>query len=351
MKYSFAKEGIFMKKFLLALFGLVFAVPFASADNIKMVTYFPVPYASYGDLSVSGTCDVGLLNSCSLDAGEKLNVYQKSSDSRALNTGSLIAKSGTLGLYSTGLHSQLTTSSLASHTSGSQTTTTGVLEFAHDLTVGSIKGNMIQSAQATNRAEMSDLYLFGSSFQFPACDASGHKMSWQNLTINGNSGVFLVCGTGTDAGPDKNCPSGKKWSDSSNKCVCSMILRCLNGTVWNSETCKCESSSSTPECPSGKTWSESDNACVCSARKLCLNDTTWDEETCSCVEKVEQAKFGFWSCTPNSCQGGNIPTGVCTIGVAGKYYNGTYIDSTRTCAAYCTCTSKMGGVGTEVVVP
>ncbi len=200
-----------MKKFLFALLGLVFAAPFAMADNIKMVTYFPVPYASYGDLSVSGTCDVGLLNTCSLDAGEKLNVYKLSSDGRVLNTGSLIANSGKLDLNSSASSSQINTTSLVSHNPGGQTASTGVLEFSHDLTVDTIKGASIQSAEATNRADMDALYLFGSSHRFPTCDGTGHKMSWQKLTVDGKSGVFLVCGAGEKVerkACSSTCPSG-----------------------------------------------------------------------------------------------------------------------------------------------
>lgn len=214
-----------MKKFLFALLGLVFAAPFAMADNIKMVTYFPVPYASYGDLSVSGTCDVGLLNNCSLDAGEKLNVYKLSSDGRVLNTGSLIANSGKLDLNSSASSSQINTTSLVSHNPGGQTASTGVLEFSHDLTIDTIKGATIQSAEATNRADMDALYLFGSSHRFPTCDGTGHKMSWQKLTVDGKSGVFLVCGEGTK--PEETCeqnPNQKKCCTGSNP-------------YWNGSSC------------------------------------------------------------------------------------------------------------------
>lgn len=223
-----------MKKFLFALLGLVFAAPFAMADNIKMVTYFPVPYASYGDLSVSGTCDVGLLNNCSLDAGEKLNVYKLSSDGRVLNTGSLIANSGKLDLNSSASSSQINTTSLVSHNPSGQTASTGVLEFSHDLTVDTIKGASIQSAEATNRADMDALYLFGSSHRFPTCDGTGHKMSWQKLTVDGKSGVFLVCGEGTK--PEETCeqnPNQKKCCTGRNP-------------YWDGSSCirKCSSTSS-----------------------------------------------------------------------------------------------------------
>ena len=188
-----------MKKILFALLGFMAAAPFAVADNIKMVTYFPVPYASYGDLGVTGTCDVGLLGNCTLDAGEKLSVYKLSSDSRALNTGSLIANRGVLALNSSKSSSEIGTDTLFSRRSGgAQVVAPGVLEFAHDLTVDTIEGATIQSAEATKRADMTDLYLFSpaSGRRFPACDATNNKMEWSQLTINGDKGVFLVCGEG-----------------------------------------------------------------------------------------------------------------------------------------------------------
>ena len=55
-----------MKKFTLALAALVLVGPAFAANTIKMVSYFPIPYASYSDIAVDGTCDVGLLNQCSM---------------------------------------------------------------------------------------------------------------------------------------------------------------------------------------------------------------------------------------------------------------------------------------------
>lgn len=189
-----------MKKFLFALCALALALPVAAADanNIKMVTYFPVPYAAYGDLGVTGTCDVGLMGQCALDAGEGLKVAKASSDSRALNTGSIIVRKGTLGLTpqtSVALGIQLTAGS---------GTGTGVLEFSHDLAVTSINSSRLAKARAMNEAQMTSLNMYGHAF--PKCDESGNEISWKKLTLGKKSGVFLVCGAGEEA-PRTPCPN------------------------------------------------------------------------------------------------------------------------------------------------
>ena len=223
-----------MKKFLFALCALALALPVAAADanNIKMVTYFPVPYAAYGDLGVTGTCDVGLMGQCALDAGEGLKVAKASSDSRALNTGSIIVRKGTLGLTpqtSVALGTQLTAGS---------GTGTGVLEFSHDLAVTSINSSRLAKARAMNEAQMTSLNMYGHAF--PKCDESGNEISWKKLTLGKKSGVFLVCGAGEKveceppAGESttKSCPSGYtgtqtrtwnkslcKWNDWTGNCT------------------------------------------------------------------------------------------------------------------------------------
>ena len=189
-----------MKKFLFALCAFALALPSVAADNnnIKMVTYFPVPYASYGDLGVTGTCDVGLMGQCKLDAGEGLKVAKASSDSRALNTGSIIVRKGTLGLTpqtSVALGTQLTAGS---------GTGTGVLEFSHDLAVTSINSSRLAKAQAMNEAQMTSLNMYGHAF--PTCDADDHEISWKSLTLGNKTGVFLVCGAGEEA-PRTPCPN------------------------------------------------------------------------------------------------------------------------------------------------
>ena len=199
-----------MKSLSWAVLGLLMAAPsFAADNNIKMVTYFPVPYAAYGDLGLTGTCDVGLMGQCKLDAGKSLTVAKASSDSRALNTGSIIVRKGTLGLNPA--------SSVAvgtSITAGSGIGT-GVLEFSHDLAVTNINRSRISKARAMNEAQLNSLNMYGHAF--PTCDAKNHEISWKSLTMGKKSGVFLVCGAGVEV--EENCeqnPNQKKCCTGSN---------------------------------------------------------------------------------------------------------------------------------------
>lgn len=213
-----------MKRFLLVVLGLL-AVPCFAANNIKMVTYFPVPYAAYSDLSVDGTCDVGLLGSCSLDAGTALNVSKKASDSRALNTGSFIVRSGTLNLQSTNSSPILSTAYL---TAGNGSATVGSLNFSHDLAVSQINNSTAQSMTAQNKAILTRLQIFGHTF--PTCDATDHKISWQRLTMGGSAGIFLVCGEGTayECPP----PSGESTTQ-----ACPSGYYGTQTRTWNTESC------------------------------------------------------------------------------------------------------------------
>ena len=228
-----------MKKICSLWIVLLAAWPLSAENNIRMVTYFPVPYASYADLGVTGSCDTGLLENCYLDAGEGINIFVGENDDRALNTGSLIVTEGALDLDSSLDDSVLMGESLIA--GEEDTAGTGILEFSHDLTVSDIDSDSLASAQAQNTAYLENLTLFGE--EFPLCDADDNEISWQTLTINGESAVFLVCGTGEqvvqscEENPDQeSCCSGcETWDGSS--CV---EKTCSSGYELNTSTCECE---------------------------------------------------------------------------------------------------------------
>ena len=181
-----------MKKYIFLAAVLVLSMPLLAQNNIRMVTYFPVPYASYSDLAVEGSCDVGLLKECALDAGLGLRVFKKEGlpASKLLNTGQLVVLAGKLDLNSTDPNSYISSEILQVGRVGESEG--GVLHFTHNLEVQNLADGNMQSAQALNHASLKELYLFG--HLFPVCDAPNHAISWKKLSLNGTEGVFLVCG-------------------------------------------------------------------------------------------------------------------------------------------------------------
>ena len=202
-----------MKKILWVFLGFLLPMGASAADNnIKMVTYFPVPYASYNDLGVVGSCDVGLGNSCELNAGKGLTVMKNSnaSDTRALNSGSLILKKGNLSLDSSYTSSQIEGTTLKVGDSLDYTSTSD-LTFT-DLQVGTVNSSL--SSVQSDSGYVYNLELFGQSF--PDCDS--YDISWKKLTFNNTTGVFLTCGEGVAEEPE--CYGDTYYDSSTGMCQC-----------------------------------------------------------------------------------------------------------------------------------
>ena len=286
-----------MKSLSWAVLGLLMAAPsFAADNNIKMVTYFPVPYAAYGDLGVTGTCDVGLMGQCKLDAGKSLTVAKASSDSRALNTGSIIVRKGTLGLNPA--------SSLATGTSitAGSGIGTGVLEFSHDLAVKNINRSQISKARAMNEAQLNSLNMYGHAF--PTCDAKNHEISWKSLTMGKKSGVFLVCGAGEEV---NQCTNRSYKLSHKSECCPSSSFSDTDCYTWEETVCRW---SETPEMtgfsagPARFTLKDASGSCY-------DKDNTWI--TGGGYEQTV-APQGY------KCPSGTVPGGVCT----GLWEDGNY---------------------------
>ena len=286
-----------MKSLSWAVLGLLVAVPsFAADNNIKMVTYFPVPYAAYGDLGVTGTCDVGLMGQCALDAGKSLTVAKATSDSRALNTGSIIVRKGTLGLTPA--------SSVAAGTSitAGSGIGTGVLEFSHDLAVTNINSSRISKARAMNEAQMNSLNMYGHAF--PACDAKNHEISWKSLTLGKKSGVFLVCGAGEEV---NQCTNRSYKLSHKSECCPSSSFSDTDCYTWEETVCR---------------WSETPEMTGFSAgpARFSLKDASG-----SCYDKDNTWITGGGyeqTVAPQGykCPSGTVPGGVCT----GLWEDGNY---------------------------
>ena len=286
-----------MKSLSWAVLGLLVAVPsFAADNNIKMVTYFPVPYAAYGDLGVTGTCDVGLMGQCKLDAGEGLKVAKASSDSRALNTGSIIVRKGTLGL------TPLSSSAIGTSITAGSGIGTGVLEFSHDLAVTSINSSRLAKARAMNEAQMNSLNMYGHAF--PTCDAKNHEISWKRLTLGKKSGVFLVCGAGEEV---NQCTNRSYKLSHKSECCPSSSFSDTDCYTWEETVCR---------------WSETPEMTGFSAgpARFSLKDASG-----SCYDKDNTWITGGGyeqTVAPQGykCPSGTVPGGVCT----GLWEDGNY---------------------------
>lgn len=292
---------------------LLFSYPVYAENNIRMVTYFPVPYVSYNDLEVVGTCDAGLMDVCNLEIGNELKFFTKNNDSRDLNTGSLIVQTGKLELNSDLSESVVDGVSIfAGETSSEE----GVLEFAHNLEVANIDGDEIQSAQAQNIAYLENMTLFGE--EFPYCDASGNEISWQELTINGENGVFLVCGTGEsyevsceDEPEQEKCCSGcETWDGSS--CV---QKTCSSGYELNESTCQCEATEDDDESVTAGVWEKG----------LSVSGGWRCDSSCNIIFDPEDASY-------------NIPQGSCSPIGKVRYVVNDVMDSVA-------CSSLGSGIG------
>lgn len=170
-----------MKKLVLCIW--IFVVPFyvASASNISMVTYFPTPYMAYHDLDVEKACSLGLISKCELKT-TNLNVV----DTLTLKTGILDLKGGNIVTPKFTFGNENITGSVD-----------GIVTFKKNLTIDKTD-TTLTNIKTTSLATISSSLQLG-NYAFPTCDSSDHKISWQDLTLDGTSGQFLVCGAGTDA--------------------------------------------------------------------------------------------------------------------------------------------------------
>lgn len=247
-----------MKKIILLLLCVCpLAVWAEGENNIKMVTFFPVPYMTYSNLDVQrtsankgGNCDVGLYDSCHIDAagsftvdgdvdasGKKLflefadGLSGPTINSYRLNSGTNFTTQGT---------SQFTfkhTTHLGELLSGGGTTSPKV----------SLKTPVLGSATNPMTGITLETFQGGVSSSLPLSSCTSN-ISWKKLTIDGVSGVYLVCGSGTlqcnTAAPyceveengacvKKTCPSGQVL-DTTN-CTCTTkTVKCLTPftTTW-----------------------------------------------------------------------------------------------------------------------
>ena len=188
-----------MKKFTWLIFSLFFAVC-GWADNIKMVSYFPIPYASYSDLKVTDTCDVGLMNSCELAADHLIiqSTTTASVPNTLLNTGSIVFNAGSLDLQALVPNININGETLLVGNSypgiDSHLNISGDLNVGTNFLAGASSKSVVASAStiaSLNLKGYDDTWL-----TFPKCTATDNEISWADLKINGVEGIYLTCGSG-----------------------------------------------------------------------------------------------------------------------------------------------------------
>ena len=192
-----------MKKlYFFFVIALMAQVGFAADNTIKMVTYFPVPYASYNYLDVYGRCDVGMIGQCNMSMGGPVVVSQWSTAilgerNNLLNTGAVKVSAGklSLNLANSGTASDSTAQVVAtqiwSGAKGDNSAKPGKFTFTHDVTIKNLKAQKM--GVLAGKAYLKKLQL--KSKDFPHCGGSGEtgEISWQVKNIDNQQGVFLVC--------------------------------------------------------------------------------------------------------------------------------------------------------------
>ena len=178
-----------MKKLLtgLCVFLPVLALA-ASKNTVSMVTFFPVPYVSYSNVSVERQLDVGLTNqACEMSLGSPTLSTTPLTVQKNTNV-----NSGSLFFESNGRLSISGNTSLG--VGGSASTVSPADLIFHQ----GLRTHDVYNAGSINSPEMhvGGLTLFGRTF--PACDNNGdHTISWQELALGpdpDNLELYLVCG-------------------------------------------------------------------------------------------------------------------------------------------------------------
>lgn len=232
---------------------LLGAAAYAADSKITMVTYFPTPYMAYQDVTVSGPCDMGLINDCRLTVAKDLQV-----DSMSVGEGS------TLTLKERDAQANALKSGQGSASRGS-------LVFEGNLTVGTLPGQV--KALETEKGTLTKLNL--GSKEFPTCNATGNKISWKNLTINNQEGIYLVCGDG-----DISCNTAPPACKVVSNGMC-MPKVCRHPKTLDTSTCECSIPSVSCDTTAPACEVEKNGSCV---KKTCSGNKTLDTTDCTCKE-------------------------------------------------------------------
>lgn len=183
-----------MKKLLCFVMFFAVSAVFSSAEdiknNIKMVTYFPVPYVAYSTVQVdtAGQLDVGLTQTPAMHLGSAGRV--------PLNATEVNLKTGELKLDSI----KNIFGNVLSLGAPSSEPSAGKLAFSKNLRINEMEAGSLVAKKGYDSSDeipfamtVNSLSLFGKNF--PECE--GEKMVWQNLQLQEatQQETYLMCGT------------------------------------------------------------------------------------------------------------------------------------------------------------
>lgn len=243
-----------LSKFLLGcLVAVACALPgFADdAGVVKMVTYFPVPYAAYNNLYIKNKFDVGTQND-----GFVMELGGNSASDVALSANEVFLRQvNTLNSFSTlKIDNDVSTqTAVFGNTAASNNNVAAV--HGHEMTVNTALGSSGNPISRVTAEEINtgSLDLFGKG-ELPACGGVG--ATWQRLTIGSQTGYYLVCCKEADDCVDcyypnatiyaQNCAnsvSGADWcsnKDCKGKCGCSCSEAAHSHAIDNNRLCGCD---------------------------------------------------------------------------------------------------------------
>ena len=267
-----------MKKFIWVVSCLFFAVHGWAANNIKMVSYFPIPYASYSDLKVEGVCDLGLLGKCEMKAG---SLTVDSAD--PAQTAKMQVNSGTLKLDpAVGTTPKIAADFLyVGNVEDLSTASWFNVEDYLSISDKFLDQDKIKGLSATE-ATLRQVALRGKDGAFldiPSCAATDNEINWKNLTIDGRQGVYLVCGESEARECDVSYQEDRHCEDP--------LGAYTESGFWNSSTCSCT-------CPSGYSLDQ-DGECVSNSRCSRYTSSEINILSHNCgVPQDEDALDGVW---------------------------------------------------------
>ena len=210
-----------MKKLILML--LLLSPVCIWADNMSMVTYFPVPYVTYQNLNVQQDSNKGGMANLGI-FGQQFN----------LTVDRNIEVKGNVDLGNSNIRlGQDMTIAVQKFYAGTQSGYTSkptYMSFPHNVSVAGV--NLCSSCTLTIKADQLSTVLKklnmettakNKKIEFPASSCNEKYMHWTDLEMDGSRGLFLTCGNGVE--PD--------CTQNPNQAKCCIAT----GVSWNGSSC------------------------------------------------------------------------------------------------------------------